>query len=446
VKIGLIAMSGVRAHNKELTELGLTLPGFVDRNKIIASLPSLGLLTLAALTPEEFDLEYMEISDIKDLGETPRGFDLVGISTYSAQIFEAYELSRRFRGLGVATVMGGPHVTALPEEAGKHCDSVVIGEGETVWRELLEDFKQGALKTSYSSFDKNFDLDDSPIPRFDLLNSGKYNRITIQTARGCPRECEFCAASILISKSYKQKSAERVMREIRAVKKIWEKPFIEFADDNSFVNKAYWKDLLKDLRREKIKWFTETDVSIAEDDELLSLLRESGCQQVLVGFESPTETGLDGLERASNWKARKLNGYKDAIRNIQSHGVTVNGCFILGLDGQDTTIFNDVFEFVRDSGLYEVQITVMTAFPGTPLHERLAREERIVTPEDWSLCTLFDVNYHPDRMTVKELETGFRDLAERLYSDEFTKRRKANYKNALKRSRVGDPAPARDPR
>ena len=136
----------------------------------------------------------------------------------------------------------------------------------------------------------------------------------------------------------------------------------------------------------------------------------------------------------------------DAIRNIQSHGVTVNGCFILGLDGQDTTIFNDVFEFVRDSGLYEVQITVMTAFPGTPLHERLAREERIVTPEDWSLCTLFDVNYHPDRMTVKELETGFRDLAERLYSDEFTKRRKANYKNTLKRSRVGDPDPARDPR
>jgi radical SAM superfamily enzyme YgiQ (UPF0313 family) len=110
------------------------------------------------------------------------------------------------------------------------------------------------------------------------------------------------------------------------------------------------------------------------------------------------------------------------------------------LDGQDTTIFDDVFEFVGESGLYEVQITVMTAFPGTPLYERLTREGRILTPGDWSLCTLFDVNYRPDRMTVKELETGFMNLAERLYSDEFTKRRKRNFKNALKRTRIGNTA------
>jgi radical SAM superfamily enzyme YgiQ (UPF0313 family) len=434
MRIGLIAMSGVRAHNKELTELGLTLPGFVDRNKVIASLPSLGLLTLAGLTPDEFDLEYFEVADISDTGPFPDSLDLVAISTYSAQIIEPYELSRRFSAKGVLTVMGGPHVTCLPEEAKKHCNTVVIGEGEPVWCELLEDFKHGNLKPFYSSLDRHFSLDHSPMPRFDLLDPEKYNRLTVQTTRGCPHRCEFCAASNLISKSYKQKPAKRVLQEIREIKKIWDKPFIEFADDNSFVNKAYWKDLLKDLRREEIKWFSETDVSVAEDDELLGLLRESGCQQLLIGFESPAKTGLDGLELKSNWKAKQFHRYKNAIRNIQSHGITVNGCFVLGLDGQDTTIFNSVVEFVKDSGLYEVQITIMTAFPGTPLYERLIREGRVIKKDDWSLCTLFDVNYHPQNMTVKELEKGFRDLAEKLYSTEFTKQRRANYRNTLKTS------------
>ncbi|MCK5850049.1 MAG: B12-binding domain-containing radical SAM protein [Kiritimatiellae bacterium] len=432
MRIALIAMSGVRAHNKELTDLGLTLPGFVDRNKIIASLPSLGLLTLAGLTPDEFDVEYIEVADIKDVGTLSDGFDLVAISTYSAQIFEAYELSQRYSACGVTTVMGGPHVTCLPEEAKQYCDAVVIGEGEPVWCELLEDFKNGRMKPFYNSFDKDFSLENSPMPRFDLLDPEKYNRITIQTTRGCPHRCEFCAASILISKSYKQKPAERVLREIQEIKKIWDKPFIEFADDNSFVDKAYWKDLLNGLRLEGIKWFSEADISVAEDEELLTLLHESGCQQILIGFESPTEIGLDGLELRSNWKVRQLDKYRDAIHKIQSHGITVNGCFILGLDGHDKTIFNSVFEFVKESGLYEVQITVMTAFPGTPLYERLIQEKRVIQKDDWSRCTLFDVNYHPQNMTAKELEKGFRDLAEKLYSAEFTKQRKANYKNILK--------------
>lgn len=432
MRIGFIAMSGVRAYNEELTELGLTLPGFVERNKTIASLPSLGLLTLAALTPKDFDIEYVEISDIKEVDELPGPFDLVAISTFSAQIFEAYELADRYSQAGVTTVMGGLHVTSVPEEAKKHCDSVMIGEGEPLWNDLLLDFKNGKLQSYYSSFDKNFDLKDAPMPRFDLLDTEKYNRLTVQTSRGCPYECEFCAASILISHKYKQKPIKNVLDEIRAIKKIWKHPFIEFADDNSFVNKAYWKELLNELQHEKIKWFTETDVSVAEDDELLTLMRKSGCQQVLIGFESPVSKDLNGIELASNWKSKQLEKYKDAISKIQSHGVTVNGCFILGLDGQDKSIFNDVFEFVKVTGLYEVQITIMTAFPGTPLYKRLINENRVVKDGDWEKCTLFDVNYYPKNMTIKELEKGFRDLAERLYSEEFTEYRRSNYKNKFK--------------
>jgi radical SAM superfamily enzyme YgiQ (UPF0313 family) len=433
MRIGFIAMSGVRAHNSQLMELGLTLPGFVDRNEIIASLPSLGLITLAALTPDDFEIEYIEIPDIKEIEELPGDFDLVAISTYSAQIFEAYELAGRYSEKGVTTVIGGPHVTTVPEEAHKFCDSVVIGEGEPVWRELLHDFKNGELQPYYSSFDKNYDFKEAPMPRFDLLDPEKYNRLTVQSSRGCPHKCEFCASSILISSKYKQKPAHKVLGEIREINKLWPHPFIEFADDNTFVNKSYWKKLLKELQKEKIKWFTETDISVAEDYELLTLMRESGCQQVLIGFESPAGGDVNGIELANNWKFNQLQKYKEAINRIQSHGITVNGCFILGLDGQDKTIFNDVFAFVKESGLYEVQITIMTAFPGTPLYKRLIRENRVITDGDWKKCTLFDVNYYPRDMTVQELEDGFCGLAEKLYSAEFTEYRRSNYKNQLRR-------------
>jgi len=432
MKVGLIAMSGVRAYNEELTKLGLTLPGFVDRNKIIASLPSLGLLTLAGMTPDRVEVEYIEIADIKNVDKLPNSFDMVAISTYSAQIFEAYELSGRYRKKGIKTVIGGPHVTSLPEEAKEHCDSVVIGEGEPTWLELLNDCEKGNLKPFYTSFDKNFDLKDAPMPRFELLNPEKYNRLTVQTSRGCPHHCEFCAASILISKKYKQKPASKVIQEIKAIKEIWKKPFIEFADDNTFVDKKYWIDLLKELKQEDVRWFTETDVSVAENDELLDLMRESGCQQVLIGFESPSKKGLDGLELSSNWKMKQIDKYRSAIDKIQSHGITVNGCFILGLDGQDKGIFDEVWKFVQESGLYEVQITVMTAFPGTPLYKRLISEGRILKDNNWAMCTLFDVNFQPKAMSVKELEIGFRDLAEKVYSAEFTEHRRARFKEMLR--------------
>jgi len=432
MKIGLIAMSGVRAYNKELTELGLTLPGFVDRNKIVASLPSLGLLTLAGMTPEDDKIEYLEIADIKNLNTIPNSFDLVAISTYSAQIFEAYELADKYRKKGVATVIGGPHVTCVPEEAKRHCDSVVIGEGEPVWHDLLNDCKNNRLKPYYSSFDKNFDLNNAPMPRLDLLDKNKYNRLTVQTSRGCPHQCEFCAASILITKKYKQKPAEKVLQEIRAIKKIWKRPFIEFADDNTFINKNYWIDLLKELRNEDIRWFTETDVSVADNEELLGLMRESGCQQVLIGLESPSKKDLDGLELNSNWKMKQLDKYKYAIDKIQSHGITVNGCFILGLDGHDVNIFDEVWKFVKDSGLYEIQITIMTAFPRTPLYKRLINEKRVIRQGDWARCTLFDVNFEPKNMSVRELEKGFRDLAEKIYSTEFTQARRSRYKKMLR--------------
>jgi len=434
-KIGFIAMSGVRAHNEELTKLGLTLPGFVDRNRIIASLPSLGLLTLAGLTPERFKVEYHEIADLKDRHSLPDDFDLVAISTFTAQLKEAWQVADEYRSRKIPVVMGGIPVSSLPTETKEHCDAVVIGEGEPLWPEVLNDFENGALKPFYRQTPHGaFDLRDAPMPRFDLLDPAKYNRITVQTSRGCPHKCEFCASSILLTRRYKLKPVEKVIAEIHEIKKIWPRPFIEFADDNSFVHREHYKALLRELAKEKLRWFTEADINMAKDDELLGLMRDSGCQQVLIGLESPRKSSLDRVEQSTNFKLRQRDGYIAAIQKIQSYGITVNGCFILGLDGDTPEVFDEVLAFVKKSGLYEVQITFLTAFPGTPLYQRLKQENRIIHDGAWELCTLFDINFVPKNMTVAELQSGFLRLVTHLYSAEETSARRRKFRNMLKTS------------
>lgn len=440
MKLGLIAMSGVRACNSELTEFGFTLPGFVERSEVIASLPSLGLLTLAGLTPPHWDITYLEVRDLAEVDGLPGDFDLVAVSSFTAQIRQAYALADRCRAAGMTVVLGGLHVSALPHEAAGHADAVVIGEAEISWPRVLDDFEAGQLEPVYRPVSGQFNLADAPLPRFDLLDVDRYNRITVQTQRGCPFRCEFCASSIRIAPRFQVKPVPKVIEEIRAIKNGWRHPFIEFADDNTFVNKEHSKRLLRAMVPEGVRWFTETDISVADDDELLGLLRDSGCAQILIGLESPNLITLNGLEQKTNWKAKQLDRYKSAIEKIQRRGITVNGCFILGLDGADTSSFDEIWQWVQASELYEVQITVMTAFPGTPLYNRLLREGRLLYPDSWERCTLFDVSFQPSHMTVEELETGLRTLGSKIYNAEFTRFRRDRFKQRLRQARRQDRA------
>jgi radical SAM superfamily enzyme YgiQ (UPF0313 family) len=433
MKVGLIAMSGVRVYNKELLKLGMTLPGFVDRLKTIESLPSLGLLTLAGMISDDINFEYCEVNELEIERDLRDDFDAVAISSLPARIRDAYCLADAYRALDTKVILGGLHVTAMPQEALAHADSVVIGEGEPVWPTLMADLKHDHLQPVYDSRGQRFDLSNAPMPRFDLLDPERYNRVTVQTQRGCPFKCEFCAASILLSPVYKIKPVEKVIAEIHRIKERWpRRPFIELADDNTFVNKNHSKKLLRALAKENIEWFTETDLSVAEDLELLGLMQDSGCAQVLIGFESVSRSGLDGLELKTNWKVEQLEFYKRAIERIQDHGVTVNGCFILGMDNTGPESFDEIYRFVRESGLYEVQITIQTAFPGTPLYERLKRHGRLLREDAWELCTLFDVNFHPQDMTASELESNFKALAQKLYSEEFTRDRRERFRKRLR--------------
>ena len=422
MKIGLVAMSGVRVRTAELAALGVTLPGFVRRGKVIATLPSLGLLTVAGHTPPGHEITYLEVDDLRTFESLPE-LDLVGISSFTARIDAAYALADRFRARGVPVVLGGLHVSLLPHEALDHADAVVLGGAEGAWPTVVADVEHGRLGRVYEGARSGvFEPGLYATPRFDLLAGRPYSRLTVQTSRGCPRACEFCAASLRITTRFNQKPVDLVIAEIRAARPHVAEPFFELADDNTFLDRRWTDEFLRAVTPEGIHYFTETDLSVADDPALCDRLAASGCRQVLIGFESPRADDLSGLDPA-DWKRRRTPGLRKVIDTLQSRGVSVNGCFILGLDAHTPDVFPEVLEFVRTSGLAEVQYTVLTPFPGTPLHARLRREGRLLQDRYWDRCTLFDVTFVPKRMTVAELEAGLRWLFQETYTRAATEAR-----------------------
>jgi radical SAM superfamily enzyme YgiQ (UPF0313 family) len=428
MKIGFLALSGVRVMDPELLAIGVNLPGFVERSKVIASLPSLGLLTLAGLTPEKHEVRYIDIPDVDSaemVSQLPGPFDVVAVSSFTAMIKDAYRLAARYRAIGTKVILGGLHVALCPDEAAQHADAIVVGEAEECWPRLLEDLEAGRLRPRYRA-ERAFDLSQAPMPRFDLLDVSRYNRITIQTSRGCPWNCEFCAASIRLNPKYRTKPVPRVIAELHRIKEIWPAPFIEFADDNTFADRRHGHALCDAMAGEHVRWFTETDISVAQDPVLLRKMRKASCAQVLIGLEDPSD-GTDGMELKSNWKARQRAHYIDSIRRIQDHGVTVNGCLVLGLDTHTEASFDRIWEFIQKSELYEVQLTILTPFPGTPLYERFLRAGRLIEPMAWEKRTLFDVTFQPAHMSVDALRHGFFDLAKKVYCKDYTDFRRRQF-------------------
>jgi radical SAM superfamily enzyme YgiQ (UPF0313 family) len=330
-------------------------------------------------------------------------------------------------------VIGGLHVSAMPEEAMTFADSVIQGEGEAIWPVLLSHYENNSLRPLYSSlstFKYAFDLHSARVPKYELLDISRYNRLTIQTTRGCPLHCNFCAASRAIS-TYKKKPIIQVERELNKIFEVWDRPFIELADDNTFVDKAWSKELLKTFSRYRMRWFTETDISVAYDDKLLELLAHSNCAQVLIGLETATANGLKGIDR-NDWKYRQFDSYLKSVDKIQSFGISVNGCFILGFDTDNESTFYETEQFIRDSNLSEVQITLLTPFPGTGLYKQLKIQNRLLSEKFWDKCTLFDVNFVPKNFSVEELEHRFQELMMKVYSVENVAERKHKFRQVIR--------------
>ena len=440
----LLSLSGVRIVDPKLRELGVTLPGFVERGKTIASLPSLSMLILAAHTPKNWHVDYRDLDVIpSDLVQTivSENYEVVAITALTARIVEAYALADQLRSENVFVVLGGLHVSALPEEAIQHADAIVVGEGEPVWRALLDDATNGSNKTVYRALPHRFTNAD-PVPRYDLIAGNQYNRITIQTCRGCPLDCSFCGASRLISR-FKCKPVDLLRREIETILDQWSDPFIELADDNTFVHKRHGRAVARLLGEYQMAWFTETDISVADDDELLALLAESNCRQVLIGLESAVHDSLGGID-GRQWKHQQWRAYREKVRRIQSAGISVNGCFVLGFDQDTPQTFERTREFVEELELADVQITILTPFPGTELYGTLARELRLADQPFWPQCTLFDLTFQPKNMTASELHSGFSWLMQTLYNADAQRKRRRVFAQMRARAKASAATTARD--
>ena len=298
----------------------------------------LTLTTLAALAPPELDIEFRLFDE--GTGNLPLDLDadLVGMTVITGSSLRAYELSAHYRRRGIKVVLGGPHVTLMPDEAAQHADAICTGYADRAWPELLRDFSRGAMRPRYVQA-PDLDLAGLPFARRELFDKRDYlTQAVFEATRSCAHDCEFCAASKIYGPMYRVKPVKQVVDEIKEIKKSWANPFIEFADDNTFVRKGWSRELLDELKPLGLQWFTETDISIADDDDALQALYESGCRQVLIGLESVKASVLDGID-ARNWKLKQLGHYKAAIDKIQSYGVTVNGTFIVGNDGDTPDTF-----------------------------------------------------------------------------------------------------------
>jgi radical SAM superfamily enzyme YgiQ (UPF0313 family) len=371
----------------------------------------LSILILAALTPEEYDIEI--IDENQHPIDFDENYDLVAITCCTQQATRAYEISEKFRRKKIITVLGGIHPTVCSEEASNNADAVVVGECEDLWPTLLQDFEAGGLKKIYEQT-RLFDLKKAPLPRYDLIKYLNYKMFWIQTTRGCPHDCNFCVASSIYGKKFRFKSVDQVVEEIKFVKSIHENPRISFADDNMFVNKNYSKSLLEKIIPLNIRWFAQTDISVAEDRELLTLLKKSGCSILFVGFESLSEDELKNVNK-TKWKAKKIIHYKEYIHRIQSLGIGIFGAFMIGFDSDDAESIRNTCDFIKESRIYAPQISVLTPYPGCALREQLASQNRILD-KGWNYYTGLDVTFKPKRMKEKELQGQLVRSLKSIYS------------------------------
>ncbi|WP_437225924.1 B12-binding domain-containing radical SAM protein [Planctomicrobium sp. SH661] len=416
--VAFISLAGFRIHEQELLEYGMTLPGFHDRARALAELPALGLLTLAGMLPEHWTCSYRApvsvdeklIAQIED--ERP---DLVAISALTASIQEAYWLSDQLRIRQFQTVLGGLRVTACSQEATRHADAVVVGSGEPVWRKLLSDVETGSLNPLYRA-SRALPETEWALPRLDLLEN--VARFTLQTQRGCPFACDFCAASRLLER-FREKPVQQIREELRAICQLCESPLIELADDNTFAGCRPADELLDAFRISGARWFTESDWRIGERPDVLQGLATSGCVQVLIGMESMVFR-YPGM----GTKQAELQRLLDSVEAIQESGVAVNACFILGAEGETLASIDRLTDFLLEAPFAEVQLTLQTPFPGTALRERLRQSGRLLSHRGWSYYSLFELTYQPDQLTVEELEQAFKESITHVYGPAASRRRK----------------------
>lgn len=368
----------------------------------------LTLTTLAALVPPELNAQiavYDEgVQPIPDAIDA----DLIGLTVITGTAGRAYELAARFCAEGKTVVLGGPHVTLMPQEAAQHADAICVGYAEDSWPTLLRDFSCGALKPAYhQSPDFSLDRPDMPYARRDLFDSGQFlTQAVFEATRSCVHDCEFCVAPAAWGRQQYQKPVDWVINDIR---QFGQKKLI-FVDLNLISDREYARELFTKLVPLNVEWFGLSTVLLAHDPELMELVARSGCKGLLLGLETVTPESLRDAKKRFNGSV----GFKQVIGDLHHLGISIQGCFVFGLDHDTPDVFDATVEFALDAGVDLPRFAVLTPFPGTPLHTRLDSEGRILT-KDWELYDGQHVVFQPRAMTVQELAEGHERAWKKVY-------------------------------
>jgi len=388
----------------------------------VLAIPPLNLTIIARYTPEHYEVEIVDEA-VEELDLNIHA-DLVGITCMTPLAPRAYELAQHFRKRGIPVVMGGIHVSYMPEEALNYCDAVVTGEGENIWPKLLEDWERGQMQRVYRVLEQP-DVENLLTPRRDLLR-GKYFVETVQTGRGCPINCNFCSVTAFNGARTRLRNIDQVIAEINSIKS--KRIFI--VDDNIIGTGARYikraQDLFSRMRDECDKeWGGQSCLNIVEHDELLKTARDSGCRGLLIGFESIDAGSLNAMHKPVNLRPSTKN-FSDAIKKIHDNGIAIIGCFIFGADTQDKDVFRRTVDFALENDIDAIQMTLETPLPGTAFYKQMVEEKRLLLtnyPNDWKHYTIFEPVFQMQSFTPREAYEGLLDA----YSE------MSSFKSSLKR-------------
>jgi len=354
----------------------------------------LALLRLATMTPSEFDVEIID-ENVEKL--TYKKADLVGISIHGHIVAErAYKMADNFRKRGIPVILGGIHPTIFPEESSKHADSVVIGEADEEWENILNDFVNGKLKKRYKC--KKPDTSKIPPLRRKWIENKKYDFYNlIQTTRGCPIGCDFCLPCAYYGKKPRHKNISTVLKEIEIAKKVKRKKYLNkffiITDDNILADKKYAKELFKALIPYKIRWGAQCSINIAQDDELLDLAYKSGCRGLFIGFESLNQDSLYEVNKKFNVK-----DYPNLIRKIKNRKIIIYASFVFGFKNENKNIFKGTLNFCMKNNLDLANFHILTPYYSTNIYKKLNKRNKLMTKKENIIC---EGNYTEDISSIR---------------------------------------------
>jgi len=367
----------------------------------------LTLTTLAALVPPDLDVSLQLVDEGIDDVDTALDADLVGMTVITGTAMRAYELAARFRARGVAVVLGGPHVTLVPEDAQPHADAIVVGYAEETWPALLRDFAAGRMAPRYVQ-SPGLSLANQPFARRDLLPRGRFiTNDVFEATRGCVHSCEFCVVPSAWGLKPFQKPVEDVVADIRqtGARKLI------FVDLNLIADPAYAARLFEALIPLRVQWYGLATSLIGDDPGLLALMARSGCRGILIGLESLSGKNLRETRKGFNTPGK----YGELVAALHRHGIALQGCFVFGLDHDTPSVFMETARFVVDARIDLPRFAAVTPFPGTPLFTRLDQEGRILT-RNWELYDGQHVVFQPAQMSVEQLQRGIEEAWRFAYS------------------------------